>query len=254
MFSIDDLAYTVLEISLVGIIFSLTTIYYERYDEPRLLVRMKINRKTKEGLKLKLFLLITFYGIIATFCYFGWLYLFNETWFAASDFSSPDKTHYLTWTELNISVLFIMAIIEILCLQVFSYCINHFAPQRGIALGIQIIIFIYLLFFGNVLTWYAFFYSPNGGADYYLSWQSDALKFRIFINSLVFPWTLVGMSGKALILIPKTANIHWLDFSYMNAKHGTTYLEIFNIIKVFLLLVPIITFLIPNMHGFALKK
>ncbi len=254
VFSVDDLAYAILEISLVGIIFLLTTIYYERYNEPHLLMRMKINRKTKEGFKTKIFLLITFYGIVAIICYFGWLYLFDVTGFAASNFGEPDKTHYLNWSELNIFALVIMAMIEILCLQVFSYFVNHFALNRGLALGIQIIIFVYLLFFGNVLSWYAFYYSPNNGVDYYLSWQSDSFKLRILFNTLIFPWTLIGIFGKALIIIPKTANVHWFDFSYMNARHGTTYMEAFNVIKLFLIAIPIITFIIPNIHGLTLKK
>ena len=182
---------------------------------------MEFTNTKKEEVKLKVFLFSFFYTFLVIFVWLFWLYIFNSLGIASTDISgSTDKK--IIWKDYYVNWCIIFATIQVFVIIVIAYFINNYIKNKNYVYGVIIAIIIYAIIFGSSFVYYGWYRIINN--EYYFVWSSDGLKSRILINTLVMPWSIYGILGKALISV-NNPSLHFNGFnmSQMNNLGNLTF-------------------------------
>ncbi len=182
------------------------TYFYQKYNNPILLDRLKVENQSKFRLQILLFLIILFWTIIFINLWLLWIYLLDTVlgWVGGTNIAGT-HFHPFSWENFYFGAYYYYALTTSIIIIVFLYFLNHFIKNKNILYLVIIVISLYLFLFSDIFLYnYSFREVTYKGQDQYMIfWQAngDILRGRLFINNLLFPWTTQVIWAKSLFNI-----------------------------------------------------
>ncbi len=219
VFSIEEMSYSTLEFFLITFLLTSTTSIYLKYRNE---VFLKLNELTfynRNKIKLILFMVLLIEGIIVVGLYMviflmaKYLNILNPDSFAFLGNNGDLSFKDIYVNSADSYVYFIYAVVlEIMIIIAVGYTLNYFIKNRFLLNGILIIIIIYSMFFGNVVTSRVEVMKIN--ATYYLVMINEKF-YRNLFNTIVMPWNQVGMIAKKVFYNDDYYQVSWMNYSQM---------------------------------------
>ena len=224
--TLNKLSFALLTVSLTLFLLIFTSIQYRKYSGKNIIDRIIIKNGSLWKTKINIFLKLFFYGILYLIVWIIQVYIFS---ILGIGFNTHNPNQIIYWDKVHFEMYFYYGVMEVMMIIVFGYVINHFISSTTLIYGIIILTSIYLVIFSGLL------YTPlryknipssisSNRKEKALMWINNTSHIRIFINTILFPWSSFDLFGKNIFLgLNKVKDIHWFDMSHMNEYANTTY-------------------------------
>ena len=209
-----------MELILVGLLF--TTVLYKKYNNNIFLKMGEINSKSKNSIKINLFLIsllqlfvitVIFYALFFPILYLG---LLSDTNFAGS--GKGINTELLSENKSIVLMLFYYALLESLIIITYAYFMNHYIKNSSIIFGIIIFLIVYNILFGTT-TMSGIIRVKTFDDGSFLTKVKELTIFRK-IGLVITPWMQVGYFADAVLYSDSGITLpllSWWNYSYMDS-------------------------------------